>query len=334
MNPLRIDGAHGEGGGQTIRTSVALAALLGQQTIVENIRLDRDPPGLQATHLNAIRSIARLAGASLSGDVLGSTRLLIDPAVESSGASSKLLSSRTSGLVVQTVLGPALAVAKVTTRVLTKSAPTPEKVHEVFVATLARHGWPTRFELGEDGDILAASESDLGAVAPFRLTERGPLTEVKVFLSHHDVDATALDSIERALRDVMDREAPSTPLTVWRRRRDYERDGAAVTSVLYYDGGSLADDGAAPGDELAQLADERAQQLRKLLRSDAPVDENLADQLVLPAAWCAATTGRASTYRITEVSEHLRTVLWLVERFLPVSARLTEEARRVDICPL
>ncbi|MFQ5343195.1 MAG: RNA 3'-terminal phosphate cyclase, partial [Anaerolineae bacterium] len=35
---LVIDGTHGEGGGQILRTSVALAALLGRPVRIDNIR--------------------------------------------------------------------------------------------------------------------------------------------------------------------------------------------------------------------------------------------------------------------------------------------------------
>ncbi|MCW3052547.1 MAG: RNA-3-phosphate cyclase, partial [Chthonomonadales bacterium] len=52
---LQIDGAYGEGGGQIIRTSVALAALTGQSVDLFNIRARRSKPGLQAQHLTAVR---------------------------------------------------------------------------------------------------------------------------------------------------------------------------------------------------------------------------------------------------------------------------------------
>ena len=43
-----IDGAYGEGGGQLLRTSVALAAITGRPVHLRNIRARRAKPGLAA----------------------------------------------------------------------------------------------------------------------------------------------------------------------------------------------------------------------------------------------------------------------------------------------
>ena len=76
---LVIDGAYGEGGGQILRTSVALAAILGQPIRIENIRAGRKNPGLAAQHLTALRAAAMVCDATLTGDELGSTRLIFEP---------------------------------------------------------------------------------------------------------------------------------------------------------------------------------------------------------------------------------------------------------------
>ncbi|MEM4412391.1 MAG: RNA 3'-terminal phosphate cyclase, partial [Thermofilum sp.] len=60
---IEIDGSFGEGGGQLLRYSVALAALLGTPIRVYNIRAKRDNPGLRPQHLSAVKHIAELVGA-------------------------------------------------------------------------------------------------------------------------------------------------------------------------------------------------------------------------------------------------------------------------------
>jgi len=50
MNILRIDGSMGEGGGQILRYSLALSALLLQPVEVYNIRAKRSNPGLRPQH--------------------------------------------------------------------------------------------------------------------------------------------------------------------------------------------------------------------------------------------------------------------------------------------
>ena len=50
-----IDGSYGEGGGQLLRTSVALAAITGEPIHIYNIRAKRASPGLAPQHLKQSR---------------------------------------------------------------------------------------------------------------------------------------------------------------------------------------------------------------------------------------------------------------------------------------
>ena len=68
-----IDGAHGEGGGQILRTALSLSAITGRPLRIERIRAARRDPGLAAQHLTALRAAAAICSAQLSGDTLGST---------------------------------------------------------------------------------------------------------------------------------------------------------------------------------------------------------------------------------------------------------------------
>ena len=69
---LVIDGSFGEGGGQILRTAVGLAAITGRPIRIEKIRAGRAKPGLGAQHLTAVRAVAAVCDAQLSGDFLGS----------------------------------------------------------------------------------------------------------------------------------------------------------------------------------------------------------------------------------------------------------------------
>jgi RNA 3'-terminal phosphate cyclase len=82
MDTIQIDGAMGEGGGQIIRTAVALAAITGKATELVRIRARRSKPGLQAQHLTAVRAAATLCRAELRGAELGSQYLRFVPTAE------------------------------------------------------------------------------------------------------------------------------------------------------------------------------------------------------------------------------------------------------------
>ena len=55
-------------------------------------------------------------------------------------------------------------------------------------------------------------------------------------------------------------------------------------------------------------------------KSGATCDEHLADQLVLPMALARGV----SRWTTPAVTEHLRTVLWVAQQFLPIEARIEE----------
>jgi RNA 3'-terminal phosphate cyclase (ATP) len=78
-NILLIDGSQGEGGGQILRTAMALAAIQQREIAIENIRAKRDKPGLRPQHLTAVKAISQLCDASITGDDLGSRRLQFAP---------------------------------------------------------------------------------------------------------------------------------------------------------------------------------------------------------------------------------------------------------------
>src|SRR3954467_8888027 len=68
---VTIDGSLGEGGGQIVRTSLALSVLLGSELTLFNIRAGRTKPGLQAQHLTAVRAAASVSHAQARGGELG-----------------------------------------------------------------------------------------------------------------------------------------------------------------------------------------------------------------------------------------------------------------------
>jgi RNA 3'-terminal phosphate cyclase (ATP) len=76
---LVIDGSHGEGGGQILRTALSLAAVTGRPFRIERFRAGRPKPGIAAQHLTAIRAAAAIVDAKLDGDILGSDILEFHP---------------------------------------------------------------------------------------------------------------------------------------------------------------------------------------------------------------------------------------------------------------
>jgi RNA 3'-terminal phosphate cyclase (ATP) len=76
---LSVDGSYGEGGGQILRTALALAALTGVPVRIERIRARRAKPGLRPQHLTAVQAVARVCQAEVTGLHLGSRALTFRP---------------------------------------------------------------------------------------------------------------------------------------------------------------------------------------------------------------------------------------------------------------
>ena len=71
MEYIEIDGGQGEGGGQIVRSSLALSMVTGRPVRIARIRAGRAKPGLQRQHLAAVRAAMAVGGATMEGDQLG-----------------------------------------------------------------------------------------------------------------------------------------------------------------------------------------------------------------------------------------------------------------------
>src|SRR6266480_7126773 len=82
---IELDGSYGEGGGQILRTSLALSLLTGQAFHLKNIRARRAKPGLQPQHLMSVRAAAEIGQTQLRGASRDSSDLVFDPGPVKSG---------------------------------------------------------------------------------------------------------------------------------------------------------------------------------------------------------------------------------------------------------
>src|SRR5262245_57066518 len=108
---LTIDGSHGEGGGQILRSSLALSMVTGTPFRIENIRAKRKKPGLMRQHLTAVNAARQVSSAGVDGAAIGSTELVFHPGTVRPGDYQFAVGTAGSTtLVLQTVL-PALLCA-------------------------------------------------------------------------------------------------------------------------------------------------------------------------------------------------------------------------------
>ena len=108
---LTIDGSFGEGGGQILRTALALSLVTGKPFRIDNIRAGRKNPGLLRQHLTAVNAATEISQAEVTGAGIGSRELTFAPgSVESGDYAFAVGTAGSTTLVLQTVL-PALLIA-------------------------------------------------------------------------------------------------------------------------------------------------------------------------------------------------------------------------------
>ena len=113
-----VDGSSGEGGGQILRTSLAISAVTGRSVIIEKIRANRPKPGLAAQHLAGMELLGEMCGAEIIGGLPGSTEVQFVPGKMKPGEYTKDVGTAGSvTLVPQTIL-PALASVKGRSRII------------------------------------------------------------------------------------------------------------------------------------------------------------------------------------------------------------------------
>ncbi|HVK59248.1 MAG TPA: RNA 3'-terminal phosphate cyclase, partial [Candidatus Kapabacteria bacterium] len=113
---ITIDGANGEGGGQILRTALALSLVTQQAFRIQNIRAGRQKPGLLRQHLTAVEAATNVGDATVDGAALGSKELVFKPAKIRPGDYRFAVGTAGSAtLVLQTVL-PALILGTESSR--------------------------------------------------------------------------------------------------------------------------------------------------------------------------------------------------------------------------
>lgn len=340
---IDIDGARGEGGGQVLRTSLALAAITGQAVRLYNLRAGRQNSGLAPQHLTAVRALAQVCAAEVRGGALRSTTVefhpqappragdyTIDVTEAAAGGSAGAVT-----LILQALLLP-LALADGASRLTLRGgthvpwSPPLHHLTEVFVPMVARMGVRADVRLSQwgfypagGGEVTAEIRGRRGALAAQTWLERGPLKRVWGRAVAANLPAHIAQRMAGRARNLLSEAGLHPEITPLRERA--ASPGAVTLLFSEYEnavsGFSALGEKGKPSE---QVATEAALDLLAQHRSGQALDMHLADQMLLPMA-LAEGRSRFTTCRVTQ---HLLTNAAIIQHFIP--AQIVVEGEEGD----
>ncbi|MBV4487147.1 RNA 3'-terminal phosphate cyclase [Pseudomonas sp. SWRI153] len=317
---IELDGAIG--GGQVLRSALSLSMVTGRAFHIKQIRARRSRPGLLRQHLTAVMAAAEVCGATVCGAHLDSQALSFEPGEIRAGDFQFAIGTAGScTLVLQTLL-PALLQAPQSSRVTISGgthnplAPPTDFLSRSWLPLLRRMGGDVELELLRHGFVPAGGGEIEVRVQPSSLT-RLDLCDRGDAISQHAWALTAgltPNVAQRELNQVAKR-LNWPPEALQQVAVDPAR-GPGNVLLLEYAFEHVTEVFSAFGQvslRAEKVVDVAINQAIDWVRSGAAVAEHLADQLLLPMA--LAGGGTFTTPRMTD---HLRSNIAVIERFLPV----------------
>jgi RNA 3'-terminal phosphate cyclase (ATP) len=328
---ITIDGSQGEGGGQILRTSLALSLVTGQPFRMERIRVKRQKPGLLKQHLTAVEAAKTLGCAESEGASLASQTLEFKPGPITPGNYRFAVGTAGSAtLVLQTVLPALLTASGRSTLTLeggthNPMAPPFDFLARSFMPLIHRMGPSVELELRRHGFFPAGGGQFHARIEPAKKLSRLDLLERGSIRSKQ-----AQILVSRLPEHVGERE-----LAVLRDELKWRAEECSVEAVQYPVGPGNAVVLAIETEQVTavftgfgergraaeEVAHSAAQAANIWLEANIPVEEHLADQLLIPMALAGG-----GSFRTTNPSLHTTTNAEVIRRFLPVSIRIEQES--------
>ncbi len=348
---LKLDGSYLEGGGQIVRTALALSVLTQKAFTVNNIRKGRKDSGLKNQHLHGISVLRDLCNGIVEGAEFGSSQITFYPRKIAKGA-DVIIDIQTAGsitLLFQSLLLPLIFSGKRFTLTLkggTDVSWSPQYDYFAQIVfpnflrycagtvRLQRRGY---YPKGQGEIVLDIkkkwSYADIlsGAVClkPFSLLEQGTFVKV-AGISHASSDLASVCVAERQVK------AATVHLLKWKVPVEIissyshaASTGSGITLLAIFTGNSADADNINPvrlgadvlgaqGKKAENVGEECSLKLNAAIASGVPVDKHCADQLI---PLLGIVGGEIA---VEEITTHTLTNIFVTEQFLDVKFTVNE----------
>jgi RNA 3'-terminal phosphate cyclase (ATP) len=321
---IDLDGSFGEGGGQILRTSLALSLVTGQPFHLRNVRAGRRKPGLQPQHLMSVRAATTVGQAQVRGASLGSSDLVFEPGDVVPGKYTfSIGTAGATGLVLHTVYLPlALRTSAPSELTLTGgthvlASPCFHFLDTTWRAYMALLGLRVKLHLRRPGfyprggGVVEAHIQPCPGLKSLNCEDCGAVTT-----------ATGISAVAGLPVAIADRQARRAARRLQEHglkvdiQQETWSDGPGTALIIVLN--TLPAPGlffglGARGKPAERVADEAVDQVIAYLRvTPTAVDPHSADQLVLPLALAKGS----SAFRVSEVTSHLLTNVAVVRQFV------------------
>lgn len=328
MEQLEIDGQAGEGGGQIIRTALALSVLLQKPVRIFNVRAKRVKPGLQPQHLAGVQTISKLCKGTVFGASLHSTTLDFFPAPpHSAHVDVHIGTAGSAGLLIQQV-APLGLLVPLQLRVFGGTdvafSPPASFLSNVWLPLLKSMG--CRFELeilsrgyfpAGGGRLVFKSKPAKWPLKPLVLDQAGELVSIRLSAHGRSLPASLYREALLHAQKALSRRFPDIDISA----ETLAGTGDAALRGFGFDIEGEFESGAkcfghALSEKNQAVESVVAAALRRFEQSAsdrAPVELHVADQVLLFAALAQGTT----RFRVASASDHVKTNAKVIGAFLP-----------------
>jgi RNA 3'-terminal phosphate cyclase (ATP) len=332
--PVFLDGSHGEGGGQILRTALTLSLLTGRPFRISKIRANREPTGLRPQHLWAVKAAALLGRAEVDGDQVGSRVLTFRPKpyvahdiaidIGTAGSTSLVLQTLHLPLALRATRPVRVVLTGGTFNTKAPSFPFLDLTWRRYMGALALPvalAMPSAgfFPIG-GGQLEAWIEP--GTPRPIKLLTRGLLQGVHGLAGISNLRGRSIpERMQRVAETDLAGRVPFPEVVPIEWPSPGQGAAISLTAEYEYVNGTFVGLGV-KGKPAEDVASEACSELLAYTDAEGVVDPYSADQIVLPLAFAQ---GR-SEYTVAEVTDHLRTNIVTVRAFLDREIRLDESS--------
>ena len=313
MNFLKINGAHGEGGGQIVRSAITLSCITNQPIHLENIRKNRKNGGLKPQHLTAIKILQKISNAKVIGNKLGSTELKFIPGeIKNSELIEDVKTAGSIALILQ-VLIPAVSISKKKLSLIVKGgtdvlwSPTMNYTNYVLKEAYSRIGITFDLKITKRGYFPKGGGEIKLEVFPANVKSinfsKRKIQKLKLKCTFSKIPISVIKENVKKIEEEIKKN--NFEIDVEIKEEEAIDSGASMLIYSIEDNSIFGIDG---------LFDKKIQKfdlkIEEILDNFFGVDKNLADMLVVPLSLGSDKT----KFEVSEITKHLETNLFVTSK--------------------